>query len=139
MVEKQVHLNKIEKELIVQKSGFLSRLVYLLYSYQGGPPSAHATPIRLPNGQFVIHKPIYFDTRKLRNHTLYDFLDGKTQLYTSGICSISDSSVTCSQTMELSWTEVKNKIEHLNVSIPTPGNQEVATSAPIFSVKSKQN
>ena len=28
--------------------------------YQGGPPSAHATPIRLPNGQLVTHKRMYF-------------------------------------------------------------------------------
>ena len=107
--------------------------------YQGGPPSAHATPIRLPNGQFVTHKPIYFDTRKLRNHTLYDFLDGKTQLYTSGICSISGSSVTCSQQWNYHEQKLKHIVGHINLSIPTPGNQEVATSAPIFSVKSKHN
>ena len=35
--------------------------------YQGGPPSAHATPIRLPNGQLVTHKRMYFDIRKPGN------------------------------------------------------------------------
>ena len=35
--------------------------------YQGGPPSAHATPIRLPNGQLVTDKGMYFDIRKPGN------------------------------------------------------------------------
>ena len=107
------------------KNGISSVRVSLLVMYQGGPPSAHATLIRLPNGQFVTHKPIYFDTRKLRNHTLYDFLDGKTQLYTSGICSISGSSVTSSQQWNYHEQKLKIIIGHINLSIPTPGNQEV--------------
>ena len=59
--------------------------------YQGGPPSAHATPIRLPNGQLVTHKR-YFDIRK-PGKPFYDsdFLKGKTQLCASGICFIPDS------------------------------------------------
>ena len=57
------------------KDGISSVRVSLLVFIQGGPPSAHATPIRLPNGQLVTHKRMYFDIKNPEIHSMIVFFE----------------------------------------------------------------
>ena len=76
----------------------LTESTFFVY-YQGGPPSAHATPIRLPNGQLVTHKRKYFDN-VIENHSnvmINDFLEGNHNYARQVSVWFQNVSVTCSR------------------------------------------
>ena len=122
-----------------RKVGFHKLRVSRKVMYQGGPPSAHATPIRLPNGQLVTHKRMYFDIRKPGN-PFYDsdFFERKNAtmrvryLFHSRFQTLS---ATCSRQFNYHELRSKEIFGHSILSIVIP----IVTSTWIFSGSPKQN